>query len=106
MPPASWRDAARSSSGRRRRPYVRWSRGEAAPPWIEFPPPAEALCVAAVTDDERFTGGRLVRASRRELLGRPGAYGLGPERGRGGGGVARQPEEWPPADGGTGMAPT
>lgn len=62
--------------------------------------------MAEVTDDERFTGGRLVRASRRELLGRPAAYGLDPERGRGGGGVARQPEEWPPADGGTGMAPT
>ncbi|SDG80361.1 hypothetical protein SAMN05216260_13023 [Streptomyces griseoaurantiacus] len=35
--------------------------------------------MAAVTDDERFTGGRLVRASRRELLGRPAEYGLHPE---------------------------
>jgi CYTH domain-containing protein len=39
-----------------------------------FLPPA--VCVAEVTDDERFTGGRLVRASRRELLGWLAEYGL------------------------------
>jgi hypothetical protein len=42
-----------------------------------FLPPA--ACVAEVTDDERFTGGRLVRASRRELLGWLAEYGLRPE---------------------------
>ncbi|MFI9781112.1 hypothetical protein ACIHCV_41920 [Streptomyces sp. NPDC051956] len=42
-----------------------------------FVPPAE--CVAEVTDDTRFTGGRLVQASRRELLGWLAEYGLHPE---------------------------
>ncbi|MFS4092245.1 hypothetical protein [Streptomyces sp. AF1A] len=42
-----------------------------------FAPPV--ACVAEVTDDARFTGGRLVRASRRELLSRPAEYGLRPE---------------------------
>jgi CYTH domain-containing protein len=41
---------------------------------LSFEPPAE--CVAEVTDDARFTGGRLVRASRRELLGWLAEYGL------------------------------
>ncbi len=39
-----------------------------------FTPPAG--CVAEVTDDRRFTGGRLVRASRRDLLGWLAEYGL------------------------------
>ncbi|MCF3136175.1 hypothetical protein [Streptomyces olivochromogenes] len=42
-----------------------------------FVVPAE--CVAEVTDDTRFTGGRLVRASRQELLGWLAEYGLHPE---------------------------
>jgi CYTH domain-containing protein len=42
-----------------------------------FVPPAE--CVAEVTDDERFTGGRLVRTSRHELFGWLAEYGLRPE---------------------------
>jgi CYTH domain-containing protein len=44
-----------------------------------FVPPAE--CVAEVTDDARFTGGRLVRTSRRDLLGWLDEYGLQPEAG-------------------------
>ncbi|MGI5461259.1 hypothetical protein ACQEWB_50565 [Streptomyces sp. CA-249302] len=39
------------------------------------PPPA---CVAEVTDDARFTGGRLLKTSRRELLGWLAAYGIHP----------------------------
>ncbi|WP_327318432.1 hypothetical protein [Streptomyces sp. NBC_01235] len=35
-----------------------------------------AECVAEVTDDVRFTGGRFVRASRRELSAWPAEYGL------------------------------
>jgi CYTH domain-containing protein len=42
-----------------------------------FAPPVE--CVAEVTDDARFTGGRLVQASRRELLAWLAEYGLQPE---------------------------
>ncbi|MET8631613.1 hypothetical protein [Streptomyces sp. NPDC004680] len=42
-----------------------------------FAPPAE--CVAEVTDDARFTGGQLVRASRQELFGWLAEYGLHPE---------------------------
>lgn len=42
-----------------------------------FVPSAE--CVAEVTDDARFTGGRLARASRQELLGWLAEYGLRPE---------------------------
>ncbi|WP_217572526.1 hypothetical protein [Streptomyces sp. GbtcB7] len=42
-----------------------------------FIPPAE--CVAEVTDDTRFTGGRLVRTPRHELLGWLAEYGLRPE---------------------------
>ncbi|MGW2937210.1 hypothetical protein ACWDA7_36480 [Streptomyces sp. NPDC001156] len=41
-----------------------------------FVPPAE--CVAEVTDDARFTGGRLVQTSREELLGWLAEYGLHP----------------------------
>ncbi|MFC8512696.1 hypothetical protein [Streptomyces sp. NPDC057257] len=41
-----------------------------------FLPPAE--CVVEVTDDARFTGGRLVRASRQELLAWLAEYGLRP----------------------------
>jgi CYTH domain-containing protein len=41
---------------------------------LAFVPPAE--CVAEVTDDVRFTGGRLVRASRRELSAGPAEFGL------------------------------
>jgi CYTH domain-containing protein len=41
-----------------------------------FVPPAE--CVAEVTDDARFTGGRLVQTSRQELLGWLAEYGLHP----------------------------
>ncbi|WP_416982723.1 hypothetical protein [Streptomyces sp. T028] len=39
-----------------------------------FVPPA--ACVAEVTDDVRFTGGRLVHASRQELLGWLAEYGV------------------------------
>lgn len=42
-----------------------------------FAPPAG--CVAEVTDDVRFTGGRLVVASRGDLLGWLAEYGLHPE---------------------------
>ncbi|MFI0220563.1 hypothetical protein [Streptomyces lydicus] len=42
-----------------------------------FDPPAG--CVAEVTNDTRFTGGRLVQASRHELLGWLAEYGLHPE---------------------------
>jgi CYTH domain-containing protein len=42
-----------------------------------FVPPSE--CVAEVTDDARFTGGRLVQASRQELLGWLAEYGIRPE---------------------------
>jgi CYTH domain-containing protein len=42
-----------------------------------FVPPAE--CVAEVTDDARFTGGRLVQASRQELLGWLAEYGIRPQ---------------------------
>ncbi|SHH84638.1 CYTH domain-containing protein [Streptomyces sp. 3214.6] len=41
---------------------------------LAFVPPAE--CLAEVTDDVRFTGGRLVRASRRELSEWLAEYGL------------------------------
>ncbi|MGW0084308.1 hypothetical protein [Streptomyces sp. NPDC003393] len=41
-----------------------------------FTPPAE--CVAEVTEDARFTGGRLVRTSRRELVDWLAEYGLRP----------------------------
>jgi hypothetical protein len=41
---------------------------------LAFVPPAE--CLAEVTDDVRFTGGRLVRASRRELSEWLTEYGL------------------------------
>jgi CYTH domain-containing protein len=41
-----------------------------------FVPPAE--CVAEVTDDARFTGGRLVETSRAELLHRLREYGIRP----------------------------
>ncbi|MFF0087751.1 hypothetical protein ACFYR1_50320 [Streptomyces canus] len=41
-----------------------------------FEPPAE--CVAEVTDDARFTGGRLVQTSRQELLGWLAEYGIHP----------------------------
>ena len=46
-----------------------------------FVPPAG--CVAEVTADPRFTGGRLVVAEREELLGWLGEYGLGPGVGQG-----------------------
>jgi hypothetical protein len=39
-----------------------FSTDEEAQPFV---PPAE--CVAEVTDDDRFTGGRLVQTSRHEL---------------------------------------
>jgi CYTH domain-containing protein len=39
-----------------------------------FVPPQE--CVAEVTDDVRFTGGKLVGASRRDLLARLTEYGI------------------------------
>ncbi|GAA5707075.1 MULTISPECIES: hypothetical protein [Streptomyces] len=42
-----------------------------------FIPPSE--CVAEVTDDARFTGGRLVETSRQELLGWLAEYGLRPQ---------------------------
>ncbi|MER5527240.1 hypothetical protein ABT075_22040 [Streptomyces sp. NPDC002677] len=42
-----------------------------------FVPPSE--CVAEVTDDARFTGGRLVETSRQELLGWLAGYGLRPQ---------------------------
>jgi CYTH domain-containing protein len=41
-----------------------------------FAPPSE--CVAEVTDDARFTGGRLVRATRAELLTWLAEYGIRP----------------------------
>ncbi|MCC9310745.1 hypothetical protein LN042_27375 [Kitasatospora sp. RB6PN24] len=41
-----------------------------------FVPPPE--CVAEVTDDARFTGGRLVQASRQDLLRWLAEYGLRP----------------------------
>ncbi|AEW97590.1 MULTISPECIES: CYTH domain-containing protein [Streptomycetaceae] len=41
-----------------------------------FVPPPQ--CVAEVTDDARFTGGRLVGASRDDVLGWLAAYGLRP----------------------------
>jgi CYTH domain-containing protein len=41
-----------------------------------FVPPPE--CVAEVTDDSRFTGGRLVRTSRQDLLHWLAEYGLRP----------------------------
>ncbi|MGW7409422.1 hypothetical protein ACWGI9_37995 [Streptomyces sp. NPDC054833] len=43
---------------------------------LSFVPPA--ACRVEVTDDDRFTGGRLVRTSRRELLGWLAEYGLHP----------------------------
>ncbi|WP_460105794.1 CYTH domain-containing protein [Streptomyces sp. YKOK-J1] len=42
-----------------------------------FVPPPE--CVAEVTNDVRFTGGRLVETPRQELLGCLAEYGLRPE---------------------------
>jgi CYTH domain-containing protein len=48
-----------------------------------FAPPAE--CVAEVTDDARFTGGRLARTSHQELLEWLAEYGLGEDH------LARQP---------------
>ncbi|MFF7656437.1 hypothetical protein ACFZCY_42580 [Streptomyces sp. NPDC007983] len=42
-----------------------------------FVPPPE--CVAEVTDDIRFTGGRLVEASRQDVLGWLAEYGIHPE---------------------------
>lgn len=42
-----------------------------------FAPPRE--CVAEVTDDARFTGGSLVRASRSEVLAWLAAYGIRPD---------------------------
>ncbi|WP_372348332.1 hypothetical protein [Streptomyces sp. KL116D] len=42
-----------------------------------FKAPAE--CVAEVTDDARFTGGRLVQTSRHELLGWLAEYGIYPD---------------------------
>ncbi|GAA1110769.1 hypothetical protein JBF12_01125 [Streptomyces javensis] len=44
---------------------------------LAFVPPPE--CVAEVTDDVRFTGGRLVGVSRRELLAWLAEYGIRPE---------------------------
>ncbi|MFF4541860.1 hypothetical protein [Streptomyces aureus] len=41
-----------------------------------FVPPAE--CVVEVTNDARFTGGRLVRTSRQELLGWLAEHGIHP----------------------------
>lgn len=43
---------------------------------LAFVPPAE--CVAEVTDDARFTGGRLVGASRERLLAWLGEFGIRP----------------------------
>ncbi|CAM5241856.1 hypothetical protein SALBM311S_03088 [Streptomyces alboniger] len=43
---------------------------------LAFAPPAE--CVAEVTDDARFTGGSLLRASREELLAWLAEYGIRP----------------------------
>jgi CYTH domain-containing protein len=43
---------------------------------LAFVPPTE--CVAEVTDDARFTGGRLVGASRQELLAWLAEYGIRP----------------------------
>ncbi|MDH6219661.1 hypothetical protein [Streptomyces pseudovenezuelae] len=42
-----------------------------------FVPSAD--CMAEVTDDARFTGGRLVQASRQELLGWLAEYGIRPQ---------------------------
>ena len=42
-----------------------------------FVPPPE--CVAEVTDDIRFSGGRLVEASRQDVLGWLAEYGIHPE---------------------------
>ncbi|MFG2719845.1 hypothetical protein ACGFW5_16330 [Streptomyces sp. NPDC048416] len=42
-----------------------------------FMPPPQ--CVAEVTDDIRFTGGRLVAATRQDVLGQLAEYGLHPE---------------------------
>ncbi|WP_225100177.1 hypothetical protein [Streptomyces sp. CoH27] len=42
-----------------------------------FAPPPE--CGAEVTDDVRFMGGHLVRATRAELLSRLAEYGIHPE---------------------------
>ncbi|MFF1449672.1 hypothetical protein ACFVYF_16210 [Streptomyces sp. NPDC058274] len=44
---------------------------------LAFVPPAE--CVAEVTDDARFTGGRLVGASREDLVAWLAEYGIQPE---------------------------
>ncbi|MER6288416.1 hypothetical protein [Streptomyces sviceus] len=44
---------------------------------LAFVPPAE--CVAEVTDDARFTGGRLVGASREDLVAWLAEYGIRPE---------------------------
>ncbi len=44
---------------------------------LAFVPPAE--CVAEVTDNARFTGGRLVGTSRQELLTWLAEYGIRPE---------------------------
>lgn len=41
-----------------------------------FVPPAE--CVVEVTNDARFTGGRLVQTSRQELLGWLAEHGIHP----------------------------
>ncbi|MGW1910177.1 hypothetical protein ACWCQS_05265 [Streptomyces sp. NPDC002076] len=52
-----------------------------------FAPPA--ACVAEVTDDARFTGGRLGRATRTELLTWLSEYGIRPQASRG---AAPRPE--------------
>ncbi|MEU6508898.1 hypothetical protein [Streptomyces sp. NPDC046942] len=44
---------------------------------VSFAPPPE--CGAEVTDDVRFTGAHLVRATRAELLSRLAEYGIHPE---------------------------
>ncbi|MFD0449387.1 hypothetical protein ACFQ10_54710 [Streptomyces indonesiensis] len=44
---------------------------------LAFVPPPE--CVAEVTDDVRFTGGRLVGVAQRELLAWLAEYGIRPE---------------------------
>jgi CYTH domain-containing protein len=44
---------------------------------LAFAPPAG--CAAEVTDDVRFTGGRLVRTSREDLLRLLAGYGLRPD---------------------------
>lgn len=58
---------------------VVWRRkaGCGSRPAQSFVSPAE--CVAEVTDDVRFTGGRLVQTPRQELLGWLAGYGLRPE---------------------------